>query len=413
MQARVVAGGLLLVLLVGCEPGEPSISATVVRDSAGVEIIEHVGRGNEVWRVADRPALEIGVTEGKPPYQFHNVRGARRLADGTFVIADGGSREIRFFDGAGQFVRAVGRRGGGPGEFEAISRLETFRGDSIVVFDWGQQRATVFDPGGKYVRDLDVRALAGSESRLTVVGSLEDGTLVSQRSIPVESDPDGYNRGSVEFLLLQPSVSKPISLGIFPGTESFERRISPSSGVLHVQRSSLAFARSTRAAAGTDRVYIGSNDTYEVRAYRADGSLERVIRRIDIEPRLADAAMFERYIEEAIRDSDRAFRSGPPPTPSETRDRIMALPRVPALPTFADFLVDDVGALWIRDYSMPWESDEPSRWAVFDSDGRLITVVETPATFQVYQIGSDFVLGLTRGELDTERVQLYGLVRSD
>jgi hypothetical protein len=35
--------------------------------------------------------------------------------------------------------------------------------------------------------------------------------------------------------------------------------------------------------------------------------------------------------------------------------------------------------------------------------------VETPPKFQVYQIGSDFVLGSWTDELDIEHVQLYKL----
>ena len=53
-----------------------------------------------------------------------------------------------------------------------------------------------------------------------------------------------------------------------------------------------------------------------------------------------------------------------------------------------------------------------SRWTVFDSQGVMLGVVQTPPAFLVYQIGADFVLGSWSDELDVEHVRLYELIKN-
>jgi hypothetical protein len=50
---------------------------------------------------------------------------------------------------------------------------------------------------------------------------------------------------------------------------------------------------------------------------------------------------------------------------------------------------------------------------VFDPDGSMIARLSMPGGFLPTQIGDDFVLGITRDELDVEHVRLYGLHRDD
>ena len=87
-----------------------------VRDSAGIQIVENsIARvGDRVpFRVSERPTLQIGVESGDPNHQFTEIAAATRLADGSLVIADRRSGEIRIFDASGAFLRKFGRKGQG------------------------------------------------------------------------------------------------------------------------------------------------------------------------------------------------------------------------------------------------------------------------------------------------------------
>jgi len=78
-------------------------------------------------------------------------------------------------------------------------------------------------------------------------------------------------------------------------------------------------------------------------------------------------------------------------------------------PAYGRILTDSQGAIWVAEYALPGE-DAP-RWHVFDGDGRWLATVEVPARFRVLAVGADRVLGVTRDELDVERIEVRRLSR--
>ena len=69
--------------------------------------------------------------------------------------------------------------------------------------------------------------------------------------------------------------------------------------------------------------------------------------------------------------------------------------------------MDTEAALWVQEYDLPWDS--VATWNVFDPDGRWLTSLEIPKRLSILEIGVDYVLALTRDELDVERVALFPL----
>jgi hypothetical protein len=122
--------------------------------------------------------LAIGA-EGDPRYEFYGIRGACRTADGAIVVADGESRELRFFDRQGRYRRTAGRKGGGPGEFASLGRL-VCRGDSLYAWDVESASVSLF-AGGEFVGRV---SLARPDEGLPQLeGAFGNGTLlVSYRS---------------------------------------------------------------------------------------------------------------------------------------------------------------------------------------------------------------------------------------
>jgi hypothetical protein len=76
------------------------------------------------------------------------------------------------------------------------------------------------------------------------------------------------------------------------------------------------------------------------------------------------------------------------------------------MPAYRSLLADLEGNLWVQEFRL---SEEAPEWSVFDSEGRYLGLVEIPADGTVTEIGSDYVLGVWRDELDTERVMKYEL----
>ena len=70
--------------------------------------------------------------------------------------------------------------------------------------------------------------------------------------------------------------------------------------------------------------------------------------------------------------------------------------------------MDDEGNLWVGEYRLQTEDQS---WAVFDSNGRFLGVVDTPPNGLVNHIGSDFVLGVWQDELEVEQVRMYRIIK--
>lgn len=218
------------------------------------------------------------------------------------------------------------------------------------------------------------------------------------------------SRDNHEFLLFSISDRSQSSIARFLGDEVVRRESSPSPGVFNVQEASLPFARSTVATSGRDRVFIGTNDTYEIREFSLDGALERIVRRTDVTPPEVTTRTLEQYVEVVAeaRGWDRDH-----PQRVSLRSGILELPRVPSMPVYSGILADETGALWVRDYAPPWNMDRNQSWTVFAPGGQLVARVEMPPEFRAHQIGADFVLGVATDDLGVERVRLYDLSRRE
>jgi hypothetical protein len=98
------------------------------------------------------PAVDIGDEADGPHALFSGPVLPALLSDGSIVVANGGSQELRFFDGTGEWIRSAGRAGSGPGEFNSLGWLDVRAGDTLRTYDWGQLRVQVFSADGKYQR---------------------------------------------------------------------------------------------------------------------------------------------------------------------------------------------------------------------------------------------------------------------
>lgn len=393
------AGVLVLPALAACGTDTPAVRA-VSRDSAGVRIVENATpswKTGEEWKLSAKPTLDIGLANGAAAYQFGRVSGAVRLSDGTVVVADAQSRQLRFFDRSGRHVRTVGREGGGPGEFNNMNPL-TAMGDSLVVGDRSNQRVTVFAPDGSLVRAVPLEA-AGTDGFLRPVGSLRDGSLLvvsGGRSRGEASN--GISRDSITVLRMPPGGA-PRPLGRFAGDEMFTQ--GQGGAVMMAPR---AFGLSAEVVAVPDGFFYGSTDSYRIGRYDADGKLLRVIN-VQREPRKVTPDDIERYKEGRRQAS---AQSGRPPQVRQILERnleAMAFPET--LPAYSEIRADPAGNLWVSDYRITPE--EPGQWTVFSPEGRMLGTVATPERMRVLDIGQDYVLGAWADDLDVEHVRMYAL----
>jgi hypothetical protein len=367
----------------------------VLRDSAGVSIAESTApawtTGSE-WHVGDSATVEIGGAEADTADQLFRVRGAVRLDHGTIVVANAGTRQLKFSDAGGRHLRSVGRQGGGPGEFQALSWLGRYGPDSLAVWDSGNRRVSVFDRQGTFVRSTPLNV------RGAVIGAFGDGSLLIEES--VQEGADGLRRNPAVLWHVSADGATVDSIGVFPGFEEIftSRKVG---SAFRISERSRPFGRETVFSAAGDGFVAGTQDRFEIGRYSKTGTLVGIVRLVrDNTPvTAADVAAFKGEVLSGLVRGD----------PQQVRRELDELPYPDEMPAYGEILVDDGGNLWVEEYRPP--GDEQPRWFVFDTSGRLLGTVETPKGLRIFQIGRDFVLGVMRDELDVEHVLVYPLLR--
>jgi hypothetical protein len=172
----------LTTMLAACGPGQDAGTPgdhVSLRDSAGIRIVESRAprlTGNDAPRLSDEPVLQIGSVDGDVDQALFRVTQLGLLSDGNIVIVET-CTTLRFFDPDGRFLRAVGGRGQGPGEFQYLQHLEILRGDTILAYDFGAFRVTLFDSAGTLIRTTQL-ALDEFMGQGTFVGRLRDGSYL-------------------------------------------------------------------------------------------------------------------------------------------------------------------------------------------------------------------------------------------
>ena len=129
-----------------------------------------------------RATLSIGALDD-PRYAFSRIEGISVGPDGHVFVLQHEDANIREYDSAGAFVRIIGRRGMGPGEFSLPTKMWWSDG-SLWVADGNLLRATRFDRHGSAV---ETRAISGAgvQLSLTSIDLLRDGSLLAmERTVP-------------------------------------------------------------------------------------------------------------------------------------------------------------------------------------------------------------------------------------
>ena len=109
-------------------------------------------------------------------------------ARSTIYVVDAGSSRVLAFDLDGRFLRAVGRKGQGPGEFARPTGACLMPGGALAVADFGGHTVQVFDAGGTFVRmakvtDASVADLIHASGRFYTVPSFgQSGYAVTMGS---------------------------------------------------------------------------------------------------------------------------------------------------------------------------------------------------------------------------------------
>ncbi|WP_419933600.1 hypothetical protein [Candidatus Palauibacter sp.] len=375
-----------------------------IRDSAGIRIVENPRppEGSRLaWRIGPEPLVSIGVLEGEEAYMLYGALDATRLSDGRIVVANRGTNELRVFDASGTHLENWAGEGEGPGEFTSLSRVEPWPGDSIAAWWTRTGGISVFDSDGNYGRTF--RLGGNDEDPIWLALRPESAT----RAGSVLATWRWRDADTIVVHLRDGEGDLKARLGTHPGPEY---HLTPP-GAYRFDLWEQIFGRRLVHVPWGDLVVIGRTDRYQLRAFRADGSLARIVRRQHV-PRPPERSDIEAQIEEQV--SLVPLEWSPEEIEryqADVRRGYRAAPVAEHLPALDSVMADALDHLWVREFESPADDRPGVPWTVFDPEGRVLGFVETPEDLKIYEIGSDYLLGHSGNELEVESVQLWPLER--
>ena len=349
-------------------------------------------------RVDLKPILDLSADAPSGAPQFSSVTSAIRFDDGTIVIADGDELALRFFDRSGKLVRAVGRAGGGPGEFRSLNWLGRCGGDSLFAWDAAQQRMSVFGANGTYVRQFTLGAHAAPIMTLACNGAgeviFQDQPKPARRSRPQSSGNTRQDRilpTTAGIQIVDRTGTHPRALGDWSAGTWY--RVGTGTGPLPLGTMSYV------AAAGA-RMFVGTADSVAAISVWSGAKGPATIT-LKIPRRRPTAAEHQRAAAAAAAIAPRAMRD-------VVEDSLDKAPMPDALPPYAGLFGDRDGVLWVL-LTVP--GDDAIRLRAIGARNQVLGDVALPADVTVDEVDHDAIVATYTDTDDLPHVVVYRLHR--
>jgi hypothetical protein len=398
-----------LIFLAACSKGGTT-TEIVVRDSAGIQIIEHPAgtiAAAPKWTLG--PAtLTISGTGGEEG-TFTRVTSAAILSDGRVVLVDGMGQTARpvLFSATGTFERALGRSGDGPGEFRFPNVFGVTPGDTILLYDFQATRITRILPDGS---GATVQTL-GTHGPMAIGaprGMLRDGRLVSiPFEMPKEGEThDGLYRPVNVVTVIDPSDQSLDTLASdVPGPTSYISTMS-FGGQSASFPAQAAYGDAPQVLPFGGQVLLATNATTDVASYAVPWQLTRITR--FTRPRTpVDEAARTAYVSAGEAEMRRQSRMA-----GEMLEMMLQQIRKTQFPDsmsyYSGMRAGTDSTLWLLETASA--ADSTPSYLLLGTDGRLKATMELPHGARLLWAGSDRVLVTLLDEDDLPRVELRPIV---
>jgi hypothetical protein len=386
-------------------------------------------RADTVVRAAPQPVhpgvatlveeLSIGVADGTEEYILGEIGDVALGRDGSLYVYDGQVPIVRHYDANGKFLRSIGRRGSGPGEYRSVSGIATTPDGRLLVWDTGNWRVNVYAASGDFVTQwLTPSGMSGGGtaqySRALMVDSA--GRVVTRKQVfnirDIENRPTLWLRfrpdGTPLDTIHEPPMPDPGRL------VARADRVSTTNGVPFAPKRLMTMSPLGYLVTGYPNRYAFEmhQPGHSLVSVRRDVKADQVTR--------AERREARERIEERMRQTDPAWSWNGPDIPDtkplyhtinmglDGRVWIGLTPEAgPRIGGLSGTSGAGQGAPRTARPTADRGPSQPTLYDVFEPDGRYLGQVQLPAGFSAAARKGDQVWGVALGDDDVPRLKRY------
>lgn len=348
------------------------------------------------WKLA-APDFEVGGFAADSDYELARLGGVTLLDNGNVVIGDRIAPFLKVFDPNGEFIRDLGRFGQGPGEYEYVYEMDWCAPGELSVFDVDRRVH-------RYSEDMTF-----VETKLVSLSAIGGGVGYER-----DCHPNGF-----QVVTGWGDIGAQFRVGLFEATAPVvllkdeevvrdfgERLSSQRLGTARADGSPSGsgphpFGRATVVALGTQKVYIGDGEAYEIEVYDLSGNPLPSLRwngpSLDYDKALVEQ-IGARAVSQAPEDARPALRRS-----------YAEMPELDQLPAYDRILVSDTDEVWVRQFVKPGSVGE--EWVVFGTNHELAGRLRLPPRSTLWEVRGDRVVYSVLDELDVPIVRISRLER--
>ncbi len=407
-RATLLAAALLI--LANCQRSDSTGTPTSTVDSAGVRLtrINTDPAALNEWTLAPAADLTLTGAETGDSAAFAYIGSARWLSDGRIVVVDAEARRLLLFDANGKFVKALGRRGEGPGEFRSVTSVTVLPGDSILTFDGSLRRLTLWHPDGGYVRSMRVGGTSPESWPADAWLWQGDKIVVLQLSVtPQDSIPPGtgVRRWPMRArLTLQDTSGRALaSSAEFDGMYT---------GIYERGDTRLPFSNQPFAVVARDRVYFGSGASFALSYLNGDFAGAGEIRWPALHEDLTQTEV------EGVKAEAMALAAGrlPPDQIAKRFEMNFASQILPnERPAIGRVFVDNNDQLWVERFEATRLGSRlqkaGDRWTVLSQDGAPVARLRIPNATRLEDVRGTRALIVVRDSLDVQTISVREIAK--
>jgi 6-bladed beta-propeller len=358
------------------------------------------GLGQEPrWQA--RPLVLAGSLDG--PGALGDAFDVEVGPAGEILVSDPRAGAIVVFSGEGRYLRTVGRRGSGPGEFRVAGGMG-WKADTLWIVDFG--RVHLFDRQIEYVRTIGPLTTSPPTGlRLLLPGPLmADGTLLG---MPV--DPEPGRSSPIAVLDGEGRIVRVIANVREDGRSM--RLPSPAGGIASISNPWSDHDLWNRQADGLAVVVVRRRR--EQGSAAAEFSILRIglngdtlmRRRVEYTPQ----ALTSDQADEAYTQMSKRFTVPGGWTVAQAERNVRSAVAQPAwIPPVSELVPGRDGTIWIRREAGPSDSVD---WQVFSRDGEPMGRLALPADFRLRRASVGRIWGVVRDSLDVPFVQVFEVAK--